>query len=141
DVKQLTFSDGNSYPSVSADGQWVVYDNHSNPTTFTVWKVPIDGGNSVQLTNKYTRMPIVSPDGQFIACRYLVEGGSREIAIFRFEGGDPVERLPIPVMDWQQIEWTPDGRALVYIDTLKGVSNLWSFDLASRSTKQLTYFN
>lgn len=140
DVKQLTSSDGNSYPSVSADGQWVVYDNHSNPTTLTVWKVPIDGGDPVQLTDKYTRMPVVSPDGQFIACRYLVEGGSREIAIFRSDGGAPVEILPIRVVDFQQIEWKPDGGALIYVDTIKGVSNLWSYDLVRRSRKQLTNF-
>jgi Tol biopolymer transport system component len=139
DVKQLTFTDGNSYPSCSHDGKWVFYDNQSNGT-FTVWKVPIDGGDPVQLTDKYTRMPIVSSDGQFIACRYLVEGGSREIAIFRSDGGAPIERLPIPIMDWQQIQWMPDGRALTYIDSADGVSNIFSYDLAGRSTKQLTYF-
>jgi TolB protein len=139
DPKQLTFSDGNSYPSCSPDGEWVFYDNQSN-RTFTVWKVPIGGGNPVQVTDKYTRMPVVSPDGQFIACRYLVEGGSREIAIFRSDGGAPIERLPIPVMEWQQIQWMPDGRVLTYVDSTDGVSNIWGYDLAGRSKKQLTYF-
>ncbi|HSP63522.1 MAG TPA: protein kinase, partial [Pyrinomonadaceae bacterium] len=142
DPRQLTFTDGNSYPSCSPDGKWVFYDNQSN-FPFTVWRVPIDGGEAQQLTDKYTRMPIVSPDGQFMACRYLAEaGGSREIAIFRSDGGAPVERLPIPVMDWQRVQWTPDGRALtyVYVDTSTGVANIWSYDLASRSKKQLTYF-
>ena len=136
---QLTFSDGNSYPSVSPDGRWVFYDNQNN-STFTVWKVPIDGGVAVQLTDQYTRMPIVSPDGQSFACRYLVEGGSREIAIFPLSGGHPIARLPIPVMDWQRIQWTADGRALTYVDTVNGISNIWSYDLASRLPKQLTDF-
>jgi hypothetical protein len=87
-----------------------------------------------------TRMPIVSPDGKFFACRYLVEGGSREIAIFPVTGGIPIERLPIPVRDWQRIQWTADGRALTYIDTVNGISNIWSYDLASRLPKQLTDF-
>lgn len=139
DAKQLTFSDGNSYPSCSPDGKWVVYDNQSNPT-FTVWKVPMDGGAAVRLTDQYTRMPIVSPDGQFIAARHLVEGSAREIAIYPFDGGSPIQRLPISVMDWQRVEWTPDGRALTYIDTVKGVSNIWSYELSSRSSKQLTDF-
>lgn len=137
--KQLTFSDGNSYPSFSPDGEWVVYDNQSS-TTFTVWKVPIEGGPTVQLTNEYTRMPAVSPDGQFIACRYLAEGSSREIAIFPFAGGAPIERLPIPVMDWQKVQWMPEGRALTYIDSAKGVSNIWRYDLNTRSARQLTDF-
>src|SRR5207247_804019 len=78
DLKQLTFSTGNSYPSVSADGKWVLYDNQSKDTT--VWKVPINGGEPVRLTSEYSRMPIESPDGQFFAGRYLSESGSREIA-------------------------------------------------------------
>jgi serine/threonine protein kinase len=139
DPMQLTFSDANSYPTVSPDGQWVFYDNQ-NDSTFTVWKVPIDGGVAVQLTDQYTRMPIVSPDGQSFACRYLVEGGSREIAIFPLSGGHPIDRLPIPVMDWQRIQWTANGRALIYVDTVNGISNIWSYDLASRLPKQLTDF-
>lgn len=140
DPIQLTFSDANSYPTVSPDGQWVFYDNQ-NDATFTVWKVPIDGsGAAVQLTDQYTRMPIVSPDGKFFACRYLVEGASREIAIFPVTGGNPIERLPIPVMNWQRIQWTADGRALTYIDTVNGISNIWSYDLTSRLPKQLTDF-
>jgi serine/threonine protein kinase len=139
DPIQLTFSDGNSYPSVSPDGQWVFYDNQ-NDSTFTVWKVPIDGGAAVQLTDQYTRMPIVSPDGQRFACRYLVEGGSREIAIFPITGGNPIERLPIRVMDWQRIQWTANGRALTYVDRVNGISNIWSYDLASGLAKQLTDF-
>jgi serine/threonine protein kinase/Tol biopolymer transport system component len=140
--KQLTFSDGNSYPSCSPDGKWVVYDNQANPTVsvFTVWKVPIEGGQPVQLTDKYTRMPMVSPDGQFMACRDLVDARTRGIAIFPFQGGDPIEQLPIPVMDWQRVQWTPDGRALTYVAIDKGVSNIWSYDLGTRSPKQLTHF-
>ncbi|MCU1265506.1 MAG: hypothetical protein JWM21_1824 [Acidobacteria bacterium] len=139
DPKQLTFSDGNSYPSVSPDSQWVFYDNQNN-STFTVWKVPIDGGAAVQLTDQYTRMPVVSPDGQFFACRYLVEGGSREIAIFPVSGGNPTARFPIPVQDWQRIQWTANGLALTYVDTVDGISNIWSYDLTSRLPKQLTDF-
>ena len=139
ELKQLTSSDGNLYPSFSPDGQWVLYDNQSS-TTFTVWKVPIEGGTPVQLTNEYTRMPAASPDGRFIACRYLAEGSSREIAIFPFAGGGPIERFPIRVTDWQKVQWMPEGRALTYIGTSKGVDNIWSFDLASRKSRQLTDF-
>jgi eukaryotic-like serine/threonine-protein kinase len=142
DPKQLTFTDGNSYPSCSPDGKWVVYDNQANPTVsvFTVWKVPIDGGQPVQLTDKYTRMPIMSPDGQFMACRNLVDERTRGMAIFSFNGAAPIEQLPIPVMDWQRVQWSLDGRALTYVAIDKGVSNIWSYDLSARSSKQLTNF-
>jgi len=142
--KQLTFTDGNSWPSCSPDGKWVVYDNQANPTVsvFTVWKVPIDGGQPVQLTDKYARMPMMSPDGQFMACRNLVDEQTRArgMAIFSFNGGAPIEQLPIPVMEWQRVQWSPDGRAVTYVAIDKGVSNIWSYDLSARSSKQLTNF-
>ena len=116
--KQLTFSDGNSYPTCSGDGQWVLYDNQSK-ATFSVWKVPIDGGAPVQITDG-ARMPAVSPDNQFIAARHY--------------------ELRIPIMDWQRIQWSADGRALTYIDSANGAANIWTHDLASGSTRRLTDF-
>ncbi len=140
DLRQLTFGDGNSYPSCSADSQWVFYDNQSGPRT-TLWKVPIDGGDPVQLTDEYARMPVVSPDNQFLACRYYVEtGGRRGIAIIPVQGGLPVKLLPIPVMLFQRVQWISNGHALTYIDVVNGVSNIWSYSLDDGSKQQLTNF-
>jgi Tol biopolymer transport system component len=136
--KQLTFSDSNSYPACSGDGQWVVYDNQSK-AAFTVWKVPIDGGSPVQIVEN-ARMPVVSPDGQFIACRHYLSAGLKEVAIFPFRGGLPVNQVPIPIVDWQRVQWSANGRALSYIDSSKGADNIWSYDLASASTRRLTDF-
>ena len=36
------------------------------------------------------------------------------------------------------LRWTPDGRALTYIDTINGVSNIWSLPLDGGPPKQLT---
>jgi serine/threonine protein kinase/Tol biopolymer transport system component len=138
DPRQLTFSDGNSYPAWSADGRWVVYDNHSEGA-WSAWKVSIEGGSPIQLAD-HARMPVVSPDNQFVAYRHYPEGGAPEITIMPFEGGAPVRQLPIPVRDWQRLQWTPDSRALTYIDISDGVSNIWSYDLAANAKKQLTDF-
>ena len=35
---------------------------------------------------------------------------------------------------------TPDGRALTYIDTINGVSNIWSLPIDGSAAKQLTDF-
>jgi serine/threonine protein kinase len=137
-ARQLTFGNGNSYPAFSPDGQWVVYDNQSEGAT-TIWKVSVEGGNPVQLAD-HARMPVVSPDNQFVAYRHYPEGGLPEIAIMPFQGGAPVRDLPIPISDWQWVQWTPDSRALVYIEVADGVSNIWSHDLAGGPKKQLTNF-
>lgn len=139
DPTQLTFTDGNSYPSCSPDGKWVVYDNQSKGA-FTVWKVPIDGGTPEKLSEKNARMPVVSPDGAFIACRYIFPDRKREIAILPFSGGDPVRRVPIPMPEWQSVQWWDEGRALTYVEKRDGRSNIWSYDLASGAKKQLTHF-
>lgn len=137
ELRQLTFSDGNFYPSVSLDGRWVVYDNQTSPK-INVWKVSIDGGEAMKLTDNASRMPVVSPDNQFIACRYL--DSTWGVAILPFAGGEPVRRLNIPTQEWQRIQWTADGRALTYINVVDGVSNIWSYDLASGRKKPITNF-
>ena len=38
------------------------------------------------------------------------------------------------------LRWTPDARALTYIDTTGGVSNIWSLPLDGGAPKQLTDF-
>jgi len=139
DPTQITFSDGNSYPSISADSQWIVYDNQSQSTP-TTWKVPMYGGVPEQLSDKYSRMPVVSPDNQSFACRYYIREGERGIAIIPFQGHAPLRLLPIPIMDWQKVQWSSDGRALMYIDKARDVSNLWSYDLNTGAKKQITSF-
>lgn len=136
--KQLTFTDSNFYPAFSPDGQLVAYDNQTN-STLTVWKVPTEGGEATALIDKY-RMPVFSPDNQLIACRYDLESGSREVAIIPAGGGAPVRQVPIPILEWQRVQWTPNGHALTYIDTADGSANIWSYDLSSGSPKQLTHF-
>jgi len=138
DPRQLTFSDGNSYPAFSADGKWVVYDNASDGG-WTARKVAVEGGNPIPLADD-ARMPVVSPDNQFVAYRHYPEGRAPEIAIMPFQGGAPFRRLAIPIRDWQRLQWTPDSRALTYIDIVDGVSNIWRYDLASNSKQQLTTF-
>jgi hypothetical protein len=106
-----------------------------------VWKVPVDGGDAVQLTNEYSRMPVVSADNQFMACRYFLENGARRgIAIIPVQGGLPVKLLRIPIMLFQRVQWISNDQALSYIDTIGGFSNIWNYNLDDGSRQQLTYF-
>jgi WD40 repeat protein len=56
------------------------------------------------------------------------------------QGGAPNKLLPIPIVDWQRIQWSADGRSLIYVQTVNGVSNLWSYDVSSGATKRITNF-
>ncbi|HKR12123.1 MAG TPA: protein kinase [Pyrinomonadaceae bacterium] len=137
-LQQLTFTDGNYYPAISPDNQWVAYDNLVDSKT-SVWKVPLFGGAAVKVAEGY-RMPVFSPDSRRIAVRYHLTSGTRDVAIFPVEGGEAVQRLPIPILEWQRMQWL-DDRRFSYIDTVNGVSNLWSYDIHTGVPKQLTFFD
>ncbi len=137
-LKQLTSGAGEFHPSCSPDGQWVVYSSQSGGTA-TLWKVSIDGGEPVQLTDKITTFPVVSPDGKWIACNYW-EGQINTpqlVALIPFTGGPPAKTFNIaPGI----IRWSADGRALTYVDYRGGSYNIWSQPVAGGEPKQLTNF-
>ena len=139
DPKQLTFDDANFYPSCSPDNRWVAYDNQVN-SKLIVRIVPLEGGEPIKISEKY-RMPVFSPDSQFIACRYNLVSGTRDVAIFSIQGGPPLRHFTIPVQEWQRVQWLPSGHELSYVKNTYGYSNIWSYDLNTGLEKQLTNFN
>ncbi|HEX6625814.1 MAG TPA: hypothetical protein VF064_19010, partial [Pyrinomonadaceae bacterium] len=87
--------------------------------------------------------PAVSPDGKLIACYYLDEQTrAMKIALLPFEGGDPVKLFDLPQTSnrGQPPRWTPDGRALTYINTRGIVSNIWLQPVDDGQHKLLTDF-
>ncbi len=140
DARQLTNGGSDFYPYPTPDNKWVVFEHQSNGAT-TLWKIPFDGGEAVQVTDKYARLPVISPDGQFIACRYFIEPNRMGIAILRFDNGEPVNLLPIPIIENQRVRWMPDGRALTYMDVRDGAHNIWSQPRDGGKPVQLTDFN
>ena len=141
-LKQLTEGSGDLYPQSSPDGRWVVFQSTRSGSA-RVWKVSIDGGEPLRLTDKWSVNPTVSPDGSLIACFYRDEPNQLvKVAIIPFAGGDPVKLLDIPhtVNGPGGLRWTPDGRALRFVDTTGGVSNIWSLPLDGGKPVKLTDF-
>jgi eukaryotic-like serine/threonine-protein kinase len=141
-LKKLADGPGGT-PSISPDGRWVVFQStHSGSNR--VWKVSIDGGEPVLLTNKQLTHPAVSPDGSLVACRYRDDQPNTltKVAIIPFAGGDPLKVFDVPSSATinGSLGWSPDGRALTYIDTINGVSNIWSLPLDGGKPVQLTDF-
>jgi eukaryotic-like serine/threonine-protein kinase len=138
--KQLTRGKGDSFPSLSPDGRWVIYSSW-NSGQQALWKASIEGGEPTQLTQKLTERPIVSPDGKWIACLYQDEkGNGNRVALLPFAGGEPrvIEGIPFP--ESNVLCWSPDSRALTYIVTRDGVSNIWSQSIDGGQPRQLTNF-
>ena len=141
--QQLTHGSSDITPRCSPDSRSVIYVN-SGFGKPTVWKISIDGGEPVQLTDKYSNLATVSPDGKFIACFFWNEqsGTPKQIAVIPFSGGAPVKLFTAPQSELllMPIRWTPDGRAITYLDKQGGVSNLWRQPLEGGPAQQLTDF-
>ncbi|HVF48048.1 MAG TPA: hypothetical protein VNA17_10815, partial [Pyrinomonadaceae bacterium] len=105
-----------------------------------LWKVSIDGGSAVQLTDYLSDEPKVSPDGKLIACRYTEDPKLPwKYAIIPSEGGKPVRVFDLPG-GTRNFLWSKDSRSLIYQGTRGGASNIWSFPLDDTPPKQLTNF-
>jgi Tol biopolymer transport system component len=140
DLKQLTRGNNDRFPSLSPDGRWVVYTAIINESP-SLWKVSIDGGEPEQLSTALASRPWVSPDGKWIACIYHDQKDSNlKAALIPFAGGELtlVEGMAKP--EFSLIRWSPDSRALTYIATQQGVSNIWSKPIDGGPATQLTNF-
>jgi Tol biopolymer transport system component len=140
--KQLTNSGSDFRPDSSPDGQWIVYQRGDGASGKpTLWKVSVDGGEPVQLTDVNSSVPAISPDGKLIACRFVdPTDNSKKIAIIPFGGGAAVKTFGITIHRWQRVRWTSDATALTYIDIRGGISNIWRQPLDGGPPSQLTFF-
>ena len=136
--RQLTRGGGEVSPAFSPDGKWVVYQSRVSGRDH-LHRVPVDGGEPVQLTDTTSYLPSVSPDGKYIACGYWDEQLTSRVsvAIIPFEGGQPVKLLYIqPGL----LRWTPDSSGLMFLDNQGGVYNVWLQPIAGGEPKQVTNF-
>jgi serine/threonine protein kinase/dipeptidyl aminopeptidase/acylaminoacyl peptidase len=140
-LKQLTT--GEDYnPSISPDGQWVVFHSFRNGKQ-SLWKVPIDGGEAVQVSDKIAHDPIFSPDGKLISCWYYDESAKPpryRPALISFEDGQLVKMLDLPATARRPV-WSSDGREFIYVDRRNSIDNIWSVPVAGGVSRQLTKFS
>lgn len=123
DPVPLTSGGGKNFPAVSPEGKWVLYNTTDD---WQLWRVSIDGGESTRLSDSYALFPSVSPDGKMIAC--LGRNDSKAVLrILPFAGGPPLKTfdLAAPNFSGNRIQWTPDGKALIYGTELDGLTSVF----------------
>jgi serine/threonine protein kinase len=139
--KRISVKDAECYaPKVSPDGKWVVFESWETGPLI-IMKAPIDGGTHVPLTSESSSAPAISSDGRTVACLWREsQNAPAKIALIPFEGGDPVKLFDFPATADLGLWWSPDGTAIMYEDTRKDVSNIWSQPIDGSSPVQVTEF-
>ena len=141
-LKQLTAGDGELYPQCTPDGQWVVFQRGEIEPR--LWKVPVDGGESVQLTETRAFRPAISPDGEMIAYHYLdpdVDKSQWRIGVVSSAGGPRLMQFDFPpTLTWRFVRWSPDRQSIAYANNPGGLSDIWLQPLDGSQPRRLTDF-
>jgi Tol biopolymer transport system component len=147
-------------PQCSPDGKRVVY---LRGPSWAPRRVPINGGPSQEISKDlvvagYSALSLgsfqysvaISPDGKLIAYLTLPDSpvenpGSpsasrpNRLKVIPFDGG-----VPLYQFDWppsaSDPRWDHGGKALEYVLTKNGVSNIWQQPLTGGPPKQITNF-
>ncbi len=141
DRRQLTNGRGEWFPQITKDG-WLIYQAMADADERLIWKQRLDSGEAIQLTENSASAPVLSPDEKWIACNYRRERAATPcIAVISVNGGPPLKIFDKLTGDrFRILRWTPNGEAVAFIVTEKGVSNIWAQPLAGGEPKQLTHF-
>ncbi len=139
--KQLTFGRLDLDPRPLPTNDWVIFSSIKSGKR-TLWKVAIDGGETVQLLDALSEYPLISPDGKWLACSYRDDKTMTvaKLTAFPINGGSPVNSFDIPVTPRRLVRWSPDSSALNYVAFNNGVANIWSLSLTDGAPKQITDF-
>jgi Tol biopolymer transport system component len=150
DPKQLTFGRHDVHPALSPDGKSVIYASFADWTPGiggepALWRVPIDGGEALQVTHQPTSIPSVSPDGKQIACVHFPGKDPRVssalLAVTRIDGNGGFTTFPRSYRDETSIAWSPDGKGVDFVMSVNGTDNIWRQALGGGPPVQITHFD
>jgi Tol biopolymer transport system component len=103
---------------MSRDRKWLIYDSNIRGNS-DIWRISVTGGAPEQLTSE----PFdefagdLSPDGSAIAYHSFRTPGLRQVEVKPLNGG-PVERVTQDAIQESNPIWSPDGRSLVFFETV-----------------------
>jgi Tol biopolymer transport system component len=139
--------DGVTGPTWSPDGARIAFSGTNGGVT-DLYVVDTTGENFRALTHDILGdvQPQWSPDGKSIA--FATERGPRlsmdqlhfpklAIAIYDLDSG-AIDVLPDQTGLNTNPQWSPDGQSIAYISDRTGTANMYLYDLASRTSRQVT---
>ncbi len=122
----------------SSDGKWVFYGRKDK-----IYRMPVEGGEPVAVVTvpESGNSLRVSPDGNWVAFGYQ-EGSPvpvPKLGMVATAGGalQVVSQVPLGA---RGLYWAPSGKALQYVLTRNGASNIWEQPLTGGTPQQVTKF-
>jgi dipeptidyl aminopeptidase/acylaminoacyl peptidase len=124
--------------SWSPDGKWIVVRGNEEGSS-GLFKVPTDGGKPIRLTTGVALNPVWSPEGNNIIA-YAGKNVSAYAPLLAIRpDGTPVRLPPIQLRrDGERIRFTPDGKAMIYMQGELRAQNFWRLDLTTMTARPLT---
>ena len=141
-VRRLTDAfDVRGAASWSPDGEWVSVAANDGEGTY-VYKVPVNGGSPVRLTDTASYNPMWSPDGRFIVYSEPLQGSVFVTkAITPDKVSVPIPEIRVSYLMSTPYQFTPDGNALVFLKEaalVGGTGNFYMLDFKTGQQRQLT---
>jgi eukaryotic-like serine/threonine-protein kinase len=142
---RLTSGLADAFPSVSPDSKWVLYSAIEGGKP-TLWKVSIDGGTPVQLSDHIATSGVISPDGKSVAFAFPESpdpfAPPNRLGVMSFDKGTvgSVFTFPSSGTVASVVQWSLDGKSILYSVNANNVSNIWSQPLVGGAPKQITEF-
>jgi serine/threonine protein kinase len=126
-------------PKITPDGKNIVYQTYMRQGIF---KIPLTGGEPIQLIPSAAFEPSVSPDGKLLAVMKADRLPTMYLDILPLAGGPSIKQFDLPVLSMAAfpLSWTRDSKGLIFLDSREGVGNLWLQPLAGGKPKQITNF-
>ncbi|MGI8469992.1 MAG: TolB family protein, partial [Pyrinomonadaceae bacterium] len=140
-LTRLTSGDGEMFPACSPDNQFIIYQKSLRAGIGkALWKIPLNGGQQIPLTDYYAIRPAISPDGRRVAFFYMSDEKWR-IGIVSANGGLIEQSFDVPdnVPD-RIIRWAQNNRDLFYAANIGDIGNVWQLSPDGK-TKQITDFD
>jgi len=138
-MRQLTNVTG-FCPGFSDDGQWVYFQRSSEGKQL-LFKVPVAGGDPVQVGELQIDLPQASHRGDRVVARYYDEKlGQWHLGVISLDDGKLLQVLDLSSNVNRMPKWVPADDGLIFVETHEQVSNLWKLSLADGERTQLTHF-
>jgi Tol biopolymer transport system component/DNA-binding winged helix-turn-helix (wHTH) protein len=133
---QLTNGFAEKYPSFSSDSKWVFYNSVDDQS---LWKVSVEGGEPVRLSEGMATNPSASPDGRLIAYfQYAQTSGKLLITVSSLDDMRRTKQFDLAPgsLASTRLQWDYGSKALVYAVKSEGLVKLYRQNLNGGSPQQ-----